>query len=78
MARLSGADAQRLFPPLRADATARYTGGAARVDSRKLAAALVSAAVRQGAVVRDGEAQLASGCGLVAAVKAAPCQAVGE
>ena len=58
---LSGADAQRLFPPLRADAAAVYIGGAARVDGRKLAAALARAAVRQGAVVRGGDAQLALG-----------------
>ena len=53
------ADAQRLFPPLRPDAAAVYIGGAARVDGRKLAAALAAVAVQQGAVVRDGEAQLA-------------------
>lgn len=63
VAELSGADAQRLFPPLRADAAAVYIGGAARVDGRKLAAALARAAVRQGAVVRDGDADLARGCG---------------
>lgn len=58
VAELSGPEAQRLFPPLRADAAAIYIGGAARVDGRKLAAALARAAVGQGAVVRDGEAQL--------------------
>jgi D-amino-acid dehydrogenase len=66
---LSGADAQRLFPPLRADAAAVYIGGAARVDGRKLAAALARAAVRQGAVVRDGDAQLALGRGRVDGVR---------
>jgi D-amino-acid dehydrogenase len=69
VAELSGADAQRLFPPLRADAAAVYIGGAARVDGRKLAAALARAAVRQGAVVRDGEAHLARGRGRVAGVR---------
>jgi len=69
VAELSGADAQRLFPPLRADAAAVYIGGAARVDGRKLAAALARAAVRQGAVVRDGEARLAVGRGRVAGVR---------
>ena len=69
VAGLSGADAQRLFPPLRADAAAVYIGGAARVDGRKLAAALARAAVRQGAVVRDGEAHLARGRGRVAGVR---------
>jgi D-amino-acid dehydrogenase len=68
VAALSGADARRLFPPLRADAVAMYIGGAARVDGRKLAAALASAAVRQGAVVRDGEVHLARDGGRVAGV----------
>jgi D-amino-acid dehydrogenase len=58
-----------MFPPLRADAAAVYIGGAARVDGRKLAAALARAAVRQGAVIRDGEAHLASGRGRVAGVR---------
>jgi D-amino-acid dehydrogenase len=69
VAELSGADAQRMFPPLRADAAAVYIGGAARVDGRKLAAALATAAVRQGAVIRDGEAHLALGRGRVAGVR---------
>jgi D-amino-acid dehydrogenase len=69
VAELSGAEAQRLFPPLRADAAAVYIGGAARVDGRKLAAALTRAAVRQGAMVREGEARLAAGGGQVAGVR---------
>jgi D-amino-acid dehydrogenase len=69
VAELSGADAQRMFPLLRADVGAVYIGGAARVDGRKLAAALARAAVRHGAVVRDGEAHLASGGGRVAGVR---------
>ena len=69
VAELSGADAQRMFPPLRADAAAVYIGGAARVDGRKLAAALARAAVRQGAVIRNGEAHLALGRGRVAGVR---------
>lgn len=69
VAGLSGAQAQQLFPVLRADAAAVYIGGAARVDGRKLAAALARAAVRHGAVVRDGEAQLARGSGRVAGVR---------
>ena len=56
-----------MFPPLRADAVAVYIGGAARVDGRKLAAALAGAAVRQGAVVRDGEARLAFDDGRIVA-----------
>ena len=46
-----------------------YIGGAARVDGRQLAAALTRAAVRQGAVVRDGEAHLAAGGGRVTGVR---------
>jgi glycine/D-amino acid oxidase-like deaminating enzyme len=66
---LSGADARRLFPPLRADAAAVYIGGAARVDGRELAAALARAAARQGTVIRDGEAQLARDSGRIAGVR---------
>ena len=69
VAEVSGAEAQRMFPPLRADAVAVYIGGAARVDGRKLAAALASAAVRQGVVVRDGQAHLALGSGRVGGVR---------
>ena len=69
VAGLSGADAQRLFPPLRAGAAAVYIGGAARVDGRKLAAALARAAARHGTVIRDGEAHLALGVGRVAGVR---------
>jgi D-amino-acid dehydrogenase len=69
VADLSGADAQRLFPPLRADAAAVYIGGAARVDGRKLAAALIRVAIRQGVVVRAGEAHLGGGRGRVAGVR---------
>ncbi len=69
VAGLSGAEARRLFPPLRPDAAAVYIGGAARVDGRKLAAALAGAAVRQGAVVRNGEAHLALDRGRAAGVR---------
>jgi D-amino-acid dehydrogenase len=65
---LSGADAQRLFPPLRADAAAVHIGGAARVDGRKLTAALTRATARQGAVIRDGEAHLARSNGRITGV----------
>jgi len=41
---VSGTEAQRMFPPLRADTAAVYIGGAARVDGRRLAAALTRAA----------------------------------
>jgi D-amino-acid dehydrogenase len=52
---VSGAEVQRMFPPLRADTAAVYIGGAARVDGRRLAAALVRAS---GADLRSGEAGL--------------------
>jgi D-amino-acid dehydrogenase len=55
---VTAAEAQRMFPPLRADAIAVYIGGAARVDGRRLSHALARVAVRQGAEVRDGEARL--------------------
>ena len=63
-----GEAARRMFPPLRADAGAVYIGGAARVDGRLLAGALARAAVRQGAVVRAGQARLARRSGRVAGV----------
>jgi D-amino-acid dehydrogenase len=69
VADVSGADAQQMFPPLRADAAAVYIGGAARVDGRKLAAALARAAARHGAMVRDGDAHLALSRGRVAGVR---------
>jgi D-amino-acid dehydrogenase len=53
---VSGSEAQRMFPPLRADTAAVYIGGAARIDGRRLAAALVRASK---ASVRTGSAELA-------------------
>jgi D-amino-acid dehydrogenase len=55
---LSGEQARGLFPPLRVDTLAVHISGAARVDGRLLAAALVRAAVRQGAAVVKGTAGL--------------------
>jgi D-amino-acid dehydrogenase len=65
---LSGAEAQDLFPPLRADRLAVYIGGAARVDGRLLAAALIRAAVRHGASTLAGRAELAWRSGRAAGV----------
>jgi D-amino-acid dehydrogenase len=65
---LGGAQAQELFPPLRPGAAAVHIAGAARVDGRQLAAALVRAAVRKGATVRTGAATLSCHAGLVAGV----------
>jgi D-amino-acid dehydrogenase len=64
-------DAGGLFPPLRSDAAAVWIGGAARVDGRLLAAALVRAAARQGTVVREGAAQLACRAGRAVGVTVA-------
>ena len=65
---LTGAEARGLFPPLRADCLAVYVGGAARVDGRLLAASLARAAVRKGAIIRDGRAQLLCSGGRVTGV----------
>jgi D-amino-acid dehydrogenase len=52
---VSGAEARSLFPPLRGDVPAVYIDGAARVDGRRIAAALTRAAK---ATVRTGQAEL--------------------
>ncbi|HEX5405389.1 MAG TPA: FAD-dependent oxidoreductase [Pseudonocardiaceae bacterium] len=55
---LSGESARDLFPPLRGDLAAVHISGGARVDGRRLRAALREAAVRQGAKVLSGTARL--------------------
>jgi D-amino-acid dehydrogenase len=50
--------ARDLFPPLRPGAAALFIPGAARVNGRRLAAALIRAATRLGATTRTGEAKL--------------------
>ncbi len=55
---LSPEEARKLFPPLREDLSAVHLTGAARVDGRRLAPALLRAAARHGAVRRDGLAAL--------------------
>jgi D-amino-acid dehydrogenase len=52
--------ARSMFPPLRPETAAVYIPGAARVDGRRLAGALVRAASRRGAATRAGEARLVS------------------
>jgi D-amino-acid dehydrogenase len=54
--RLTAAEAQALFPPLRADLAAVLVEGGARVDGRSLAAALLDAAQRHGATLHRGAA----------------------
>jgi D-amino-acid dehydrogenase len=55
---LSPAQARELFPPLREDLSAVHLTGAARVDGRRLAPALLRAGVRHGAEQRPGIASL--------------------
>jgi D-amino-acid dehydrogenase len=55
---VSGAEASRLFPPLRPDSVAVHIGGCSRVDGRLLAASLVRAAAAGGATIAPGRAQL--------------------
>ena len=56
--RLSAAQARSLFPPLRPDRPGLFVSGGARVDGRKVAAALQGAAVKRGARVVKGSAEL--------------------
>jgi D-amino-acid dehydrogenase len=56
--RLSPADAQRLFPALRPDQPGLLVSGGARVDGRRVAAAMQRAAVKHGARLVDGPAEL--------------------
>ena len=65
---LDPGQAASLFPPLRPDAAAVHIAGAARVDGRRLAAALIRAAVRRGAQVRTGRAVLEHRTGRVHAI----------
>src|SRR6185503_9386875 len=56
--RLSSADARALFPPLRPDRPALFVSGGARVDGRRLAAALQRAAAKRGVRPVSGSAEL--------------------
>ncbi len=56
---LSPEQARKRFPPLRRDLAAVSIGGGARVDGRRLTAALLRAAQEAGAQVRNGTAELA-------------------
>jgi len=55
---LSLRDTRVLFPPLRDDLAGVLVAGGARVDGRRLTAALLRAAQRHGATMRQGEATL--------------------
>ena len=56
--RLSANDARKLFPPLRPDQPAMLISGGARVDGRRVAAAMQRAAVKHGARMINGSAEL--------------------
>jgi D-amino-acid dehydrogenase len=58
ISRLTPREARALFPPLREDWSALHVAGAARVDGRRLAAALQRAAVRRGVRLMEDEARL--------------------
>jgi D-amino-acid dehydrogenase len=58
ISRLIAAEAKELFPPLRDGQPALHVAGGARVDGRKLTAALLAAARQHGAVVHEAEAAL--------------------
>jgi glycine/D-amino acid oxidase-like deaminating enzyme len=65
---ITAPQARALFPPLRAGLAAVHIPGAARVDGRKVTAALIRAAQRNGATVRAGDAVLACRAGRPAGV----------
>ncbi|MED2976929.1 FAD-dependent oxidoreductase [Bacillus swezeyi] len=58
IARLSNKEARKLFPPLAEGMEAIYITGAARVDGHLLRNALLQAAVKRGAVLQEGKAEL--------------------
>lgn len=68
--RLTPAEARGLFPPLARDLAAVRIGGGARVDGRRLAAALLDAAALQGARLVWGSAELAGSPARVTGVRA--------
>lgn len=63
--------ASEAFPPLREGTHAVLVSGAARVDGRMMAAALITGAVRRGAVLRHGPAELICAAGRVSGVRLA-------
>jgi D-amino-acid dehydrogenase len=65
---LSEKAARALFPPLRPGLGGVFIEGGARVDGRRLAAALLRAAAARGAVVVDGHAAVVVEAGRVAGV----------
>jgi D-amino-acid dehydrogenase len=69
--RLSASEARALFPPLRDGLAGVLVTGGARVDGRRLTAALLRAAQGFGAALREGVAELAISDGRVIGVRVA-------
>jgi len=65
---LSPAEARALFPLLQQDLAGVYVAAGARVDGRRLAAALLSAAASFGTMILQGQAKLAAEAGRVIGV----------
>jgi len=65
---LTWAEASRMFPGLGAERAVVFVGGAWRLDGRRVAAALASAAVAKGAVIMTGRAELVRRDGRAAGV----------
>lgn len=68
--RLSPAAARALFPPLRDDLAAVHVAGAARVDGRLLAAAMLRGAQKHGAELHHATAELVGSPGRITGVRA--------
>ncbi|WP_072393135.1 FAD-dependent oxidoreductase [Hyphomicrobium sp. CS1BSMeth3] len=67
--RLAPADARRAFPPLREDQPGLFVSGGARVDGRRIAAAMQRAAAKRGARLVNGSAELVMRGGRAAGVR---------
>jgi D-amino-acid dehydrogenase len=77
ISRLTPQEARALFPPLRDDWSALHVAGAARVDGRRLAAALQRAATRRGMLLVEHEATLVTQGSRVTGVMAAGSGEIG-
>lgn len=67
--RLSPSDARSLFPVLRPDQPGLFVSGGARVDGRRIAAAMQRAAVKRGARLINGSAELVMRAGRTAGAR---------
>jgi D-amino-acid dehydrogenase len=66
---LAARDARALFSPLHPDLAALHVAGGARVDGRRMAAGLLHAAQRHGAVLRHAHAELVASGGRVTGIR---------